>query len=81
MFLAPNTPMLPDRAETVTPNDSTIFNASAVIACGAGDIKVQPAGGGAPLVFPSWPACVPVPCMCTMVYNTGTTATNIRRVY
>jgi len=81
MFFAPNTPSFPDRAETVTTSDSTTFNASAIVALVGGDIKVQPAGGGSPVVFSGWPAFVPLPVMCTKVWAAGTTATGIIRTY
>jgi len=81
MTIDHRTPIFPTHAETVTKSDSTTFNPSAIVVLVSGDIKVQPAGGGSPIVFSGWPAFVALPVMCTMVYSTGTTATGIIRSY
>ena len=70
----------PMREAVVTPSNDTVFLPSMIQALEAGDIAYQPAGGGDPLTR-TLEAGEWIPVQVTQVLATGTTATNIRRVW
>ena len=74
----------PPHAEVVTPSDSAEFNVPSTVYVGAaGVVRVIPARpkDGTTTVDFTVPAGGVVPCLVTKVYSTGTTATDLVRVY
>ena len=78
---SPTFPMYPAGAEAVTPSDSVnLTSPSVVYVGGAGNVKVTSALGDVVTFYGMQPGgCVPVQVI--RVWNTGTTATNLVRVY
>ncbi len=71
-----------DSAEAVTPSDATTFAEASIIYVGVtGDVTVEPVGSGTNITFTGVPAGSILPVRVSMVYSTGTTATNITRMY
>lgn len=66
-------------AKAVTASDTAYFPPSTIYVGGAGVVNVMPADGFGPVQI-TVPAGGTVPCLCTQVYNTSTTATLIVRV-
>ena len=78
---SPTFPMYPGGATAVTPNDSTNLTPPSVIYVGsAGNVKVTTAQGDA-VTFVGVLGGTVIPVQAIRVWSTGTTATNIVRVY
>jgi hypothetical protein len=69
----------PERAAVVTPNDSTTFAASTLFVGSTGSLAVQTAGGDS-VTFNNVPVGF-FPVKVVKVLATGTTASNIVRVF
>lgn len=71
---------IPTRAAAVTPSDATQIFAAALYVGGAGDVAVVTEGGDT-VTFPACPVGLIIPVRVRQVLSTGTTATNIVRVW
>lgn len=69
----------PERAASITPNDSTSFSASTLYVGTGGTLQVVTAGGDT-VTFQSVPNGF-FPVKVTKVFATGTTASNIVRLF
>lgn len=79
--ISPNYPNYLLNADTVTPSDATVFAESSVIYAGVGgDIAVKTTYG-TNVTFLNVPTGSTVPVQVKMVLATGTTATNLVRVF
>jgi len=76
----PTIPRFPEKAEAVTPSDTTVFEASSIYVGGAGNVAVEPLDGGNTVTFVMLAGSV-VPVRVRRVLATGTTATSLVRVY
>ena len=71
-----------DEAEVVVPDNTTTFaEPSALYIGGGGDVTVDLAKGGSNITFPAVFAGTWMPILVTRVYLTGTSATNIVRLF
>ena len=70
-------------ADSVTPSDSAEFSqpCKALFIGGAGNVTVDMVNDGTNITFVGIPAGMILPIRVTRVYNTGTTATSIVRLY
>ena len=74
-------PMFPESAEAVTPNDSTNLSAPSVVYVGtSGNVKVTTAAGD-DVTFTNIQSGGVIPVRVKRVWSTGTTASNMVRVY
>lgn len=71
---------IPSRAAAVTPSDTAGTYAAALYVGGAGNLKVTTVEGDA-VTFSSVPAGTIIPLQVKLVWSTGTTATNIVRMF
>ncbi len=67
-------------AAAVTPNDSTEFQCNAFYVGGTGNVAVVTIDGDS-VTFNSVPAGAVIPVQCKKIMSTGTTATNIVRLW
>lgn len=77
---SPTFPMYPGDAAAVTPNDTVTFNPSVVFVGGTGNVTVRTAQGTDVLFF-AVPGGTVLPVQVIRVYTTGTTASNIVRIF
>ena len=78
---SPTFPMYPGDAAAVTPNDSVNFSTASVVWIGtAGNVKVT-TSQGTDVVFTSVPGGTVLPVQVLRVWATGTSATNIVRIF
>lgn len=77
---SPTFPMYPGDAAAVTPNDSTLFNPSVIYVGGSGNVKVTTAQN-TDVTFTAVPTGAVLPVQVIRVFTTGTTATNMVRIY
>jgi len=78
---SPTFPMFPGDAASVTPSDTVDLPTPSVIYCGSGGaIKVTTAQGSAVTFNSTQPGAV-LPVQVLRVWSTGTTATNIMRIF
>lgn len=69
-------------AWAVTPSDTVTFQPTRGVYVGvSGDVTVDMADGDANITFTAAAAGVILPIRVTRIYSTGTTATNLVRVY
>lgn len=74
----------PPHASAVTPSDSSNFDVASTVYVGvAGDVVVIPwyPDGASAVTFVGLPAGATIPCLVRRVNSTGTTATNMVRVF
>jgi hypothetical protein len=76
-----NNQSIPSNASAITPNDTTNQHYLGIYVGATGDIRVQMAGGGAPVTFVGAIAGTMLPIEVTRVYLTGTTAANLVGVW
>jgi len=83
--LGHNVPAFPSNADALTPNDTVgVDSAFHVYVGGGGDVTIVPAdkaNDGDTRTFKNVPAGAIVPCMARWVVATGTTATDLLKVY
>ena len=79
-FLNPNSLVLPTQLLPVVPADAVRFDPSIVTVYGAG-IVVLVDSSGVVSTLTGVPAGAQLPCMCTGILATGTTATNMVRTF
>lgn len=78
---SPTFPMFPGDAATVSTSDTVNFTDPSVIYVGtSGNVKVTTAQGTA-VTFSNVPAGVVIPVQVIRVWTTGTTATNMIRIF
>lgn len=77
---SPSYPMFPEDAAAVTPSDSATFESSVIYVGGDGNVRVTTAQG-TDITFSGMFAGGVVPVRVKRVWATGTTATNILRVF
>ena len=74
--------LFPRNAVAITKSDTVDLPTEMVIYVGvAGDVRVIPAGGNAPITFTGLAAGSAVPVMVTRVLSAGTTASSLVGVY
>lgn len=74
------TPSFPCGAEAVTLSDSTTFIPSVIYVGTGGNVKVT-TELGQDVTFSNLPTGSTIPVRCTKAWSTGTTASNLVRVY
>lgn len=78
---SPTFPMFPGGAETITPSDTVNLETPSVVYVGTtGNVRVNTAQGDT-VTFTGVPAGAVIPVQVTRVWATGTTATNMVRIY
>ena len=78
---SPTFPMFPGDAAVVTPSDTADFDTPSVVFCGTGgSIKVTTAQGSDVTFNSTQPGAV-LPVQVRRVWSTGTSATNIVRIF
>ena len=71
-----------DEAEAITPSDATQFLEKSVLYIGTtGNVTVDMLGGGTAITFTNVFGGTFLPILVSRVYATGTTATNIVRMF
>lgn len=77
---SPSYPMFPEDGAMVTPSDTATFDPSVVYVGGGGNAKITTAQGTDLTFYGLQPGGV-IPVRVKRVWATGTTATNLTRVY
>ena len=77
---SPTFPMFPGDAASVTPSDTNSFPPSVLFVGGVGNVTILTAQGSTVLFF-SVPGGSIIPVQATKVLATGTTASNIVRIF
>lgn len=77
---SPTFPMFPGDAAAVTPSDTNTFNPSVLFVGGVGNVTLKTAQGSTVLFF-SVPGGSIIPVQAIQVLATGTTASNIVRIF
>lgn len=82
-YLSADATVSAHRAVTVNPSNSVIFQqpTRGLYIGGFGNLTVDMADGGDPVLFVSAQAGTILPIQVTRVYSTGTTATNVLALY